>query len=209
MPSKIKTQPKNPQELQQWLESQGIKVKPQSEWGQTLNNLQRQADRTGAVYTAQITIPVKPSSSSREYVRAWGQSNQKDFAPIGADGPGFSYSDQVRSQQYAPPQRSTNRPMQGPSFDYAQAPAQGFVPGNPYAAPAYQAPRAGYHFTGAQPPLPAPEEQMIRNQYAQAVSQGGNFVTPTNQGLLSMLQQAGIRSTALADWQNMLSVLNR
>lgn len=179
MPSKIKHQPKNPQELQQWLESQGIKVKPQSEWGQTLNRLQKQANRTGETHQVQISIPVRPQVSRSDYVRSGGQGYG---APMNRPSP-------VRGRG---------------------GPGPGFVPDNPYAGqPQAAAPRAGYHFPSPQPRLPAQEEAQLRQQYAQATSQGGNFTTGVNQGLLDLLQGAGIRPTPLNQWAQYLQTMKR
>ena len=184
MPSKIKSQPKNPQELQKWLESQGIKVRPQSEWGQTLRRLQRQANATGETHQVQISIPVRPQPSRSDYLRSGGQ--------------GYS----------APVNRaSSNRPPK-PPLAGAGGPGPGYVPDNPYARRP-QAQQANRHFPSPQPSLPAPEAAQLRNQYAQATSQGGNFTTGTNQGLLDLLQQVGIKPTPLNQWGQYLQAMRR
>lgn len=182
MPSKIKSQPKNPQELQQWLEGQGIKVRPQSEWGQTLRRLQNQANATGQTHSVQISIPVRPQ---------------------------VSYSDRVRSgggEYNAPANLPANRPTNNRG-----GPGPGYTPDNPYMSrPHGVGPVArGYHFPSPQPALPAAEATQLRNQYAQATSQGGNFTTGANQGLLDLLQGAGIRPTPLNQWAQYLQSMKR
>lgn len=182
-----KKQPTTNTQLQQQLQSMGVNVRPQSQWGQTLNAVQRQADQQGQSYTAYLPVPVTPKKgppAQPNYVptQGYGATNRQQ--------PGY-----LTANQQGPRTRQQQSGMQQPQ---AAAPIA-----------TQPAPRrsGGYAFTQAQPVLAQAAADQLRQQYAGVVAEPGQFYTDTNEGLLQLLQGAGIQPTPLAQWGQLLNRL--
>lgn len=160
-------------------------------WQDVMNQVQKTANNTGQTAVVTVTAPPKK-------------------------GP-------PKQPAYIPTQNTYGTsPRRGPSSNnvvtYQERPQAGFLaPGQqgPRTRPQAQggptaASRQGYSFTQAQPKLAAAAANKLRSQYASIQGPaGGSFVTDTNQGLLDLLQAAGITPTPLNQWGQLANRLRR
>ena len=177
--------------------------KKQTSWGDALNTMQQQAERTGQTYT--ITVQPKGAPAQPAYVATdtWGR---------GSIGRSRRTNNSVQIGDYGPQPAPPGYLTQGQQGPMTRAQAQGSYR-QPQQAPAQSAPRQQGRtrsFTQAQPVLAQAAADKIRSQYAGIQgSPGGAFVTDTNQGLLDLLTRAGITPTPLEQWGQLLSQLQR
>lgn len=152
-------------------------------WESVMDIVQRQANNTGQTATVTLTAPPKAPPKQPSYI-----PTQNTY-----DTPRARTAAQQRASQ------GSGRPAG-------------------YLAPGQQGPQArpiaragtGYRFTQAQPALAQAAADKIRGQYAEAQQPGGGaFVTDTNTGLLTLLQQAGLNPTPLEQWGSYLNRLQQ
>ena len=173
-------------------------------WESVMNQIQGQANRNGQT----VTVTFAPRQTTVPRDEQAYTSMQPGARPAGYLAPN-QQGPRTRDQA------KKNRPASTNVVTYQERPPAG------YLAPGQQGPRprpqasmpapargGGYSFTQAQPALAAAAADKIRNQYAGIqTGSGGAFTTDTNEGLLQLLQAAGITPTPLNQWGQLVNRL--
>lgn len=174
-------------------------------WESVMNQIQGQANRNGQT----VTVTFSPRQTTVPRDEQAYSSMQPGARPSGYLAPN-QQGPRTRNQA-----KKTNVVTYQERPPVAQTPAGFLAPNQQGPRPRPQASmpapaRGGYSFTQAQPALAAAAADKIRNQYAGIqTGSGGAFTTDANEGLLQLLQAAGITPTPLNQWGQLANRLRR
>jgi hypothetical protein len=164
-------------------------------WEDVMNQVQGQANRAGQTATVTVTVVPRRTTTPRDeeyYTNAKPKASQRPNRP--ASNNVVTYQERPQPGYLAPGQQGPRTRPQAQGSAVVSRPGAG----------------AGYRFTQTQPALAAAAANKIRGQYASIQGGGGgSFVTDTNQGLLELLQRAGITPTPLNQWGQLATRLRR
>lgn len=184
-------------------------------WEDVMNIIQERAGRSGQTVTMTFSpqnnntyLPIgRQPAAPRKNARPQGNSGQQGNA-----GQPYNVYLPIQAQ---PANKKKGKPASTNVVTYQERPPVSQIPAG-FLAPGQQGPptrrqaQGGYSFTQAQPALAAAAADKIRNQYAGIqTGSGGAFTTDTNEGLLQLLQAAGITPTPLNQWGQLATRLRR
>lgn len=181
-------------------------------WESVMNQIQGQANRNGQTVTVtfsprQTTVP----RDEQAYTSMQPGARPSGYLAPNQQGP-RTRNQAKKTNVVTYQERPTGNPLGAQTPAGFLAPNQQGPRPRPQASTSAPAPArgGGYAFTQAQPALAAAAADKIRNQYAGIqTGSGGAFTTDTNEGLLQLLQAAGITPTPLNQWGQLANRLRR